>query len=162
MTAPASQTLIPFDGETELGFTKWHTITQEQIDLFAEASLDHDPMHVDVEHAANGPFGTTLAFGFQTMSLLTFFSHQIFSEWAEKFPALAYALNYGFDRVRLVAPVPVNSRIRAHFTLKDVQPKGETGTLMKINARIEIEGSDRPALTAEWLFVAYPEDAVEG
>lgn len=113
-------------------------------------------MHVDPTWAAqNGPFGGTVAFGFQTMSLLTYFSHQIFNRWTERYPALRYALNYGFDRLRLVAPVPVGSRIRGRFFLVGVEPKG-TGQLLRIAATIEIEGSERPAMTADWLFVAYP------
>lgn len=142
--------------ETELGFTGWHTITQEQINLFAEATLDHDPMHVDVTRAAKGPFGSTLAFGFQTMSLLTYFSHQIFEASNKNFPDLEYALNYGFDRLRLISPVPVNSSIRASFVLKQIEPKGESSYMLRIAAEIQIKGSEKPALTADWLFIAYP------
>ena len=90
------------------------------------------------------------------MSLLTFFSHQIFDQWTDRYPSLRYALNYGFDRLRLVAPVPVGARIRGRFTLVGVEPKGE-GQLLRIAATVEIEGAGRPALTGDWLFVAYPE-----
>ena len=148
---------FPFDGEVELGVSPWHQVTQEQVDQFAKVSLDPDPMHVDPEWAkANSPFGQTIVFGFQTLSLLTYFAHQVIDPLTDRYPALKYALNYGFDRVRLVAPVPVGARLRGRFKITDAQPKGDGGTLVTMNAAVEIEGQTRPALVADWLWVAVP------
>ena len=136
-----------------IGTSPWLTIDQAMIDRFAAATLDPDPMHVDPEWCrAQSPFSTTIAFGFLTTSLLTYFSHQALG-WINTTGADdgGYALNYGFDRLRLIAPVPVNSRIRAHFTLlvwDEVRP-GEIRC--KYGVTVEIEGSERPALAAEWL-----------
>ncbi|MEM9705200.1 MAG: MaoC family dehydratase [Pseudomonadota bacterium] len=140
----------------ELGCSDWHVITQDQIDLFAKASFDPDPMHIDPEHAGAGPFGSTIAFGFQTMALLTFFSHQVFDKWTDKIPELGYALNYGFNRVRMISPVRVNSRVRGRFKIVDAAPRADDGTRLTLEASVELEGSDKPALIAEWLFVGYP------
>jgi acyl dehydratase len=136
-----------------IGVSPWVTIDQARIDAFARATDDPDPMHVDPAWcAANSPFKTTIAFGFLTMSMLTHFSHQALG-WLSSTTADdgGYALNYGFDRMRLVEPVPVGSRIRAHFTLlewTEVRP-GEVRS--KYGVTIEIEGRTRPALVGEWL-----------
>ena len=152
--------LVDIDGPIDLGRSDWHQITQEQIDAFGRATFDMDPMHVDPEWAKReGPFGGTVAFGFQTMSMLTNFSHQIFGEWAERFPELKYALNYGFDSLRLMSPVPVGRRIRGHFVLNDAQDRKGGGTTLTIRATVEIEGEEKPALVGDWKFVAYPREA---
>jgi acyl dehydratase len=135
----------------DLGASEWLQITQEQIHLFAEATLDADPMHVDPEWSRmHSPFRTTLSFGFLTISLLTYFSHQVTDS-----TQLKYALNYGFDKVRLIAPVPVNSRIRGHFRVAETSPRNDGGTLVKLNVTVELEGSERPALVCDWLYVIY-------
>jgi acyl dehydratase len=136
-----------------IGSSDWFLIDQRRIDAFAEATADPDPMHIDpVWCAANSPFKTTIAFGFLTVSLLTHLSHRAIG-WLNSTSADegGYALNYGFDRLRLIEPVPVDSRIRAHFTLleyHEVRP-GEART--KFGVTVEIEGRARPALSAEWL-----------
>jgi len=136
-----------------LGTSAWLLIDQARIDQFAAATSDPDPMHVNPEWCAReSPFRTTIAFGFLTLSLLTHLSHQALG-WDSSTGADdgGYGLNYGFDRVRLVEPVPVNSRIRAHFTLierREVRP-GEVRN--KFGVTVEIEGRERPALVAEWL-----------
>ena len=136
-----------------IGTSGWFLIDQRRIDAFADATADQDPMHVDpVWSAANSPFKTTIAFGFLTVSLLTHLSHQAIG-WLNSTSADegGYALNYGFDRLRLIEPVPVDTRIRAHFTLleyNEVRP-GEART--KFGVTVEIEGRSRPALSAEWL-----------
>lgn len=108
-------------------------------------------MHVDPEWAArHSPFGCTICFGFLTLSLLTRFSHEILG-WPTGRHADFYALNYGFDRVRFVAPVPVDSRIRCHMTLLEAQERTVGQILLKYGIEIEIENESRPALTAEWL-----------
>jgi acyl dehydratase len=137
----------------EVGVSDWLRIDQPMIDAFASATLDPDPMHVDPEWSARfSPFRTTIAFGFQTISLLTFLSHQAL-KWTHEASSAGggYGLNYGFDRLRLLNPVPVNSRIRARFTLlsQDEPNPGEVRT--KLGVAVEIEGQEKPALVAEWL-----------
>jgi acyl dehydratase len=131
------------------------------IRAFGAATLDADPMHDDPEWAReHGPFGTTIAYGFQTVGLLTHLMRTALGEgFAVEPSAEGYPLNYGFDRLRLVAPVPVNSRIRGRFKLADrtVDEKGRV--VQRVNAVVEIENQDRPALVAEWLSVWVPADA---
>jgi acyl dehydratase len=149
---PALESLKDKVGQP-IGSSPWFLIDQARIDLFAKATEDPDPMHVDpVWCAAKSPFKTTIAFGFLTTSMLTYFSHQALG-WLDHLGADegGYALNYGFDRLRLVEPVPVNSRIRAHFTLLE-WTEGRPGEVRcKYGVSIEIEGNSRPALVAEWL-----------
>jgi acyl dehydratase len=136
----------------------WLTITQDMIDAFASATLDSDPMHDDPSWAAqNSQLGVTIAYGFQTISLLSHLLKQALGNLdsvtsSEK----GSSLNYGFNRLRLVAPVPVGARIRGRFTLEDrsVDEKGRTVTT--VAAIVEIEGHERPALIAEWLSVWVP------
>lgn len=130
----------------KIGVSNWLEITQEDINLFAEVTKDMDPMHIDAQAAAKGPFGQTISFGFYTLSLLTYFSHEI-TQWETIGPAL----NYGFDNVRFINPVPVGSRIRAHFSLKDRREKPNGGLITVFDVLIEIEGEEKPALVAEWL-----------
>jgi acyl dehydratase len=136
-----------------IGSSDWFLIDQERIDAFAQATADMDPMHVDPEWArANSPFKTTIAFGFLTVSLLTHLSHQAIG-WLNSTAAHegGYALNYGFDRLRLIEPVLVGSRIRAHFTLLEYQEPRPGEVRSKFGVTVEIEGRSRPALAAEWL-----------
>lgn len=138
-----------------LGASPWHRVTQEQIKLFAQVTLDEDPMHVDPAWAKkNSPFGDTIAFGFLTLSLLTHFAHEV-----SGFAPLRYALNYGFDRLRFLTPVPVDSRIRAHFEVAEVVLRPDGGQRITLDVRVEIEGQAKPAMVASWLFVAYAEQA---
>ena len=99
---------------TELGTSDWLTITQEQVDLFAQATGDHQWIHVDRERAASGPFGGTIAHGYLTASLLPVLTHQIFKVEAKM------GINYGLNRLRFPAPVPVGSSVRATSTLQEV------------------------------------------
>jgi acyl dehydratase len=137
----------------EVGVSDWLAIDQEMIDAFSRATLDPDPMHVDPAWCARySPFRRPIAFGFQTISLLTFLSHQALGWMHEDRPeGGGYGLNYGFDRVRLIEPVPVGSRIRARFTLlAHSEPRpGEIRSTLGVT--VEIEGRERPALVAEWL-----------
>ena len=118
----------------EIGPSDWHTVTQEQIDLFAKASCDFDPMHGDPDWCKeNSPFGVTVAFGFMTMSMLTHFINVSVEKLMAASSDLrmpSYGLNYGFDRMRLVSHVPVNSRIRALFAVINTEPKGD-GILLR-------------------------------
>lgn len=144
---------VTFVTGQNLGHSDWLTITQEMITQFGIVTLDgDDPMHNDPEWAKDkGPFGTIVSYGFLTLSLLTYFSHQI-----TKHELLKYALNYGFDRVRIISPVPVGARIRAHFVTGAVEDRSDGGQRMTMNVTIEIEGQEKPALTAEWLSISYP------
>ncbi|GAB5482616.1 MAG: MaoC family dehydratase [Parasphingorhabdus sp.] len=135
-----------------IGTSPWITITQEDIDGFGKVTRDLDPMHVDPEWcAAKGPFPTTIAFGFLSLSLITHMSHEA-REWTEG----TYALNYGFNKVRFVAPVPVGSRVRGHFTFMSAKPRDDGSILTTTAVTVEIDGEERPAVTAEWLGVFYP------
>jgi acyl dehydratase len=153
MSRPANErTFHGFEPGQELGTSEWLTVTQEMIDRFGQATLDEDPMHVDPKWAAKGPFGHTIAFGFLTMSLLTCLVHKVLGTDSSRYdPALGYYLNYGFDRVRLVAPVPVNSRIRGTFKVLEVRPDAQGRSIVKYGVEVHVEGSDRIALAAEWL-----------
>lgn len=135
----------------------WVTVTQEMIDDFGRCTLDPDPMHVDPEWAANGPFGGTIAFGFLTISLLTHMMHSAIKTSPGREPASAgYFLNYGFDRLRLVTPVPVGSRVRGVFKLASREPDEKGRLVAAFDALIEIEGEARPALAARWLSIWVP------
>lgn len=153
MSTPTAAT-FPLAG-ADMGVSEWLTVTQEDIDLFARATHDQDPMHVDPDWCREqGPFPTTIAFGFLSLSLITHFSHQ-----ARPWPEGCYALNYGLDRVRFVAPVPVGSRVRGCFTFRAAEPRPDGSFLTRTDVRVEIEGSDKPAVVAEWLGVLYPPEA---
>ncbi|MDJ0961094.1 MAG: MaoC family dehydratase [Acidimicrobiia bacterium] len=130
--------------DTEIGVGEWHTVTQEQVNQFADATLDHQWIHIDAEKAAAGPFGTTIAHGFLTLSMLVALAP------SAEIPGVRMAINYGLDRVRFISPVPVGSRIRARSVLKDVHEAGG-GIQTKNEVTVEIEGQEKPALVAEWL-----------
>jgi acyl dehydratase len=130
--------------DTEIGVGEWHTVTQEQVNQFADATLDHQWIHVDADQAAAGPFGTTIAHGFLTLSLLVALAPAV------EVPGVKMAINYGLDRVRFISPVPVGSRIRARSVLKDVHEAGG-GIQTKSEVTVEMEDQDKPALVAEWL-----------
>jgi acyl dehydratase len=127
------------------------------ITRFGEATLDHDPMHVDPAWAATGPFGTTVSFGFLTLSLLTHMLHQTLGSDSSSYdPRRGYYLNYGIDRMRLVTPVPVGSRIRGKFVLEGIRPDDRQRSIARFDVEIEIEGQERPALVAQWLTIWVP------
>lgn len=128
------------------------TVDQTRIDEFSDATLAPDWMHIDPERAQrDGPFGGTIAFGFWTMSMLTYFlRHTAGRDYPE---GAIYGLNYGLDRVRLMAPVRVGKRIRNHAKIADVTERGKGRFLVKTENTVEIEGEDKPAMVAEWLFM---------
>jgi acyl dehydratase len=127
----------------ELGSSEWLTVDQDRVNQFAEATGDHQWIHVDVERAASGPFGGTIAHGYLTLSLVPFLGSQVMS-----FETPGAKLNYGANKVRFPHPVLVGSRIRAHVALADVAdlPSGKQAT---IRYTVEIEGVDKPACVAE-------------
>jgi acyl dehydratase len=142
-TVPAAE-LAQHVGE-ELGITEWLTIDQDRIDAFADATLDHQFIHVDPELAKQTPWGTTIAHGFLTLSLLSHF--QFATMLAPE--NMVMAINYGTDRVRFLEPVRVGSRVRARSRLVEVTEKGAGRWLLKMETAVEIEGIDKPALVAE-------------
>jgi acyl dehydratase len=135
---------------TELGVSEWHAITQEQVDRFADATGDHQWIHVDPRRAADGPFGTTIAHGYLTLSLVPLFAAQVYA-----IQGVALAVNYGCNRVRFPAPVPVGSRLRGSVTLDSVTPT-PAGVQVAATVTVEIEGSAKPACVAETLVVVVP------
>jgi acyl dehydratase len=128
---------------TQLGETEWLEITQEQVNQFAEATGDHQWIHVDVERAKKGPYGGTIAHGYLTLSLIARFGEELF-----KVDGVTAKLNYGVNKVRFPSPVPVGSRIRNHVTMGEVTdlPAGKQLTLRHT---IEIEGRPKPGCVAE-------------
>ena len=125
----------------------WVTIDQERINAFADATMDHQFIHVDEEKAAQTPFGSTIAHGYLTMSLISYF----LGECAVGPDNAVMAINYGSDKVRYLQPVKVNSEIRAQSTLIEVSDKAPGQLLTKSRITIEIKGQDKPALVAEIL-----------
>jgi len=142
---PASE-LESHVGE-EIGVSEWFEVTQERINQFAEATNDHQFIHVDPEMAKATPWGTTIAHGYLTLSLLTYLQADI----GYMPEGLQMAINYGADKVRFMEAVPVNSKIRARITLTDVSYKRNGRWLLKNTATIEIEGKDKPAAVVETL-----------
>ena len=130
----------------EVGVSPWVEITQERIDTFAKAIQDFQWIHVDPERARTSPFGKTIAHGFLTLSLLSHLSEMTFG-----FTDRRMGINYGLNRVRFTSPVPVNSRVRARFTLQKFEKIEANGVQVTWNVLVEIEGAAKPALVAEWL-----------
>ncbi|MFC8039038.1 MaoC family dehydratase [Paenarthrobacter sp. NPDC057355] len=137
-------TLLTMSGK-DLGTTDYREITQQQINLFADATDDQQWIHVDPERAKDGPFGAPIAHGFLTLSLIIPF-------WGELFDVdgVTTKVNYGLDKVRFTSPVKVGSKVRMQGSIAEVsEVKG--GAQIKVNATIEIEGQERPAVVAEFL-----------
>jgi acyl dehydratase len=131
----------------EVGVSSWIVVDQARIDAFAEATEDRQFIHVDPVAAAQTPFGGTIAHGFLSLSLLSWMGAE-----AMLLPeGLKMAVNYGLDRVRFLAPVKAGSRVRGRFTLDSIEEKAPGQILMRHTVTVEIEGQDKPALTAEWL-----------
>ena len=128
---------------SQLGPTDWLEVTQERVNLFADATDDHQWIHVDPERAANGPFGGTIAHGLLTLSLLPHFTHQLYTV-----DNIAMAVNYGYNKVRFITPVRVGSKIRARAEIAKIdQLDGAVQATVPVT--VEIEGSDKPAAVAE-------------
>ncbi len=134
----------------EIGVSPWLTVAQERIDLFAKAIDDPQWIHIDPEKAKSGPFGTTIAHGFLTLSLL---SHLIESTFS--FDERKMGVNYGLNKVRFTAPLPSGSRIRARFVLAKYESIAGNGVQNTWNVSVEREGGDKPVLVAEWLTRSY-------
>ena len=134
----------------KLGTSDWLEITQERIDLFAEATGDKQWIHVDPERARRSPFGGAIAHGFLTLSLLSHLSEQTFS-----YSDRRMGVNYGLNRVRVSAPLPSGSRVRARFKLLKYEKIDGNGVQVTWDVTVEREGSDKPVLIAEWLGRSY-------
>lgn len=127
--------------------TQWHTVDQAAINEFADCTLDHQFIHVDPERAKQTPFGGTVAHGFLSLSMLSHFAE----EFMVMIEGVHMGLNYGFDKVRFIAPVAVDSRIRARAKFIDITETKPGQFRFTTQVTIEIEGQDKPALIAEWL-----------
>ena len=132
---------------TEIGFSEWLEIDQERINNFADVTEDRQYIHVNKELAEKTPFGGTIAHGFLTLSLLSHFS-EVSGLVIE---GVKMGINYGFEKIRFLAPVPNGSRVRGRFFLKSVLEKKEGNFLITYQVSVDIEGSEKPALVADWL-----------
>ena len=128
----------------------WITVDQGMIDRFADVTRDDQFIHIDPARAADTPLGGTIAHGFLTLSLASRFAYDCF----EDLPGQRMGINYGFDRLRILTPERPGQRVRGHYTLTDVAPRGADGVMRTGALRIEIEGTDKPALAADWLSLA--------
>lgn len=135
----------------DVAISDWVRVTQEQINLFAQATGDHQWIHSDFEKAQSGPFGTTIAHGFLTLSLLPQFFESAFDIQGSRM-----GINYGLNKVRFTAPVPVDSRLRAHMHLLACEAIDKQGVQMTWRVSVEREGSDKPVCVAESLVRRYP------
>jgi acyl dehydratase len=131
----------------ELGTSEWFLIDQQRVDSFADVTLDHQFLHVDEEAARATPFGGTIAHGFLTLALLTPLCLPFIPELDNR----RLVVNYGFDKVRFVAPVRVGKRIRAVVKLGEVTERKAGQVIIRVDVTVEIEGEAKPALVAEWL-----------
>ena len=134
----------------ELAVSDWVEITQERIDQFAQATGDHQWIHVDPERAKTGPFGTTIAHGFLTLSLMP-----LFFDSAMRIENVRMGINYGVNKVRFTSPVPVGSRLRARVVLKSAEPIEPNGFQMTHVVTVDREGSDKPVCVAETIARRY-------
>ncbi|WP_447911150.1 MaoC family dehydratase [Brevundimonas bullata] len=147
MTKPSD---LPSLVGQEVGVSRWITVDQARIDAFARITEDEQFIHVDPERARQTPFGGTIAHGFLTLSLAS-----AMAEAVEPLDGVVMGVNYGFDKLRFLAPVRSGSRVRGRFKLMSAEDKGSqdgvTRWLLKHELTVEIDGGDKPALIAEWL-----------
>ncbi len=142
--------LAGLEGEVDLGRSQWVTVDQQMIDLFADATGDHQWIHVDPERAADGPFGATIAHGFLTLSLLPRMISELYS-----IESAGMIVNVGSDKLRFLAPVPVDSRLRVHAVITDRERRGDAVRNF-FTVTIELEGSERPAAVVESINQVFP------
>jgi acyl dehydratase len=136
----------------EVGVSSWHLVDQSRIDVFAGVIEDHQFIHVDPERAKRETsFGSTVAHGFLTMSLLSIMSYEVMPV----IQGTTLGLNYGFDRLRFLSPVRAGSRVRGRFTLTEATLRKPTELLSRTNVSVEIEGEQKPALVADWIGLIY-------
>jgi acyl dehydratase len=136
----------------EIGVSSWHPIGQNRINSYADVVEDHQFIHVDPERAKReAPFGTTIAHGFLTMSLLSIMSYEVMPV----IEGTTMGVNYGFDKLRFISPVRSGSRVRGRFTLTEAKLRKPTELQSRTNVTVEIEGEDKPALVADWIGLIY-------
>jgi acyl dehydratase len=136
---------------THLGRSDWRVITQEEVNLFADVTGDHQWIHVDPERAKDGPFGTTVVHGYLTLSLVPQLVWTIV-----KVEGVRMSLNYGVNKVRFPAPLPVGSRVRASVDMVSLEPGSGEGFLQVMRVTIEREGGDKPVCVAETVAMLFP------
>lgn len=141
---------IPASIGQEIGCSGWRVVTQDMINQFADATDDHQFIHVDPEKARQTPFGGTIAHGFLTLSLLSTLAYEVLPELEGQ----TFGVNYGFDKVRFMTPVKSGARVRARFVLSnaDIRPSGRI--VFHYAVTLEVENSRKPALTADWITIA--------
>ena len=144
-------TLAELEGATDLELepSDWFTVEQSAIESFAEATGDHNWIHVDTERAAQGPFGTTVAHGYLSLSLLPMLAGTVL-----RVPDARMGLNYGIEKIRFTAPVPSGSQVRLKATVRSSERRGE-GILYRLGVEVEIQGADKPALVGEVLYLVF-------
>jgi acyl dehydratase len=136
----------------EVGVSSWHLVDQNRIDAYADVIEDHQFIHIDPERAKKEtPFGTTVAHGFLTMSLLSIMSYEVMPV----IQGTTMGVNYGFDRLRFISPVRSGSRVRGRFTLAEATLRKPTELLSRTHVSVEIERGQKPALAADWLGLIY-------
>jgi acyl dehydratase len=147
MTTTLTINELEQSGERDLGTSSWHEITQEQINTFADATGDHQWIHVDPERAAEGPFGTTVAHGYLTLSMLPMLLGEVVSV-----SDAVMGVNYGTEKTRFTNPVPVGSRVRVHAKLLNTKRRGPS-VIWNVGVEVEIEGKEKPALVGEVVYM---------
>jgi acyl dehydratase len=136
----------------EIGVSSWHLVDQPRIDTYADVIEDHQFIHVDPERAKKETaFGTTIAHGFLTMSLLSIMSYEVMPVIA----GTTMGVNYGFDKLRFISPVRSGKRVRGRFVLAEAKLRKPNELQSRTNVTVEIEGEDKPALVADWLGLIY-------
>jgi acyl dehydratase len=133
-----------------LGWSDWHVIDQEQVNLFADATGDHQWIHVDPERAAAGPFGTTIAHGYLTLSIIPAILHEVV-----RVEGFTFGVNYGCNKVRFPSPVKVGSKLRLGTGVGSVERVGDDGAQVVLDITIEAEGSDKPSCVAQVVYRYY-------
>lgn len=140
----------------EVGVSRWYAMSAERIKAFADISEDWQPIHIDEAAGAASPFGTTIAHGFLTLSLLSAMVYEI--------PALkgeAMGINYGFERLRFLSPVPTGSQVRGRFTLVALTARPDRGYMLTYDVTVQIKGQEKPALAARWLGLRYLDEVTD-
>jgi len=136
----------------EVGVSSWHLVDQGRINVYADVIEDHQFIHIDPERAKKEtPFGSTVAHGFLTMSLLSIMSYEVMPV----IEGTTMGVNYGFDKLRFISPVRAGSRVRGRFVLAEAKLRKPTELQSRTNVTVEIEGEDKPALVADWIGLIY-------
>ena len=136
---------------TEVGLSDWIALEQERINTFADVTEDHQFIHINEEAAKMTPFGGTIAHGFLTLSMLSKFAEQA----GIVLEGVKMGVNYGFEKVRFLSPVPSGSKVRGRFVLKEAVEKKPGQFLLTYTVSVEIDGTDKPALVADWLAMQF-------